>query len=673
MHMRLDESNEWIETDGLGGFATGTLTGVRTRRYHSILTSSTRPPTQRVALVKGFDAWIETPEGAWALTSHRYAPDVLYPDGAMRISAFACDPWPTWRYTLPSGLVVEHELVMRRGAPVVALSWRTLGDPSRLTLRVRPLLGATDYHALRREAASVRTEARFENDSLVAWRPDAALPEVRAATNAAYAHDPRWHRAFLYCEERARGFDHIEDLLSPGMFTWRLDNGEAVMILSAGDALETDCATSESVIRRFTTLRQRERARRAAFRSPLHKAADAYIVRRGAGKSIIAGYPWFADWGRDTFIAMRGLLLATGRLDDARDVLLGWSGAISGGMAPNRFPDAGETPEYNSVDASLWFIVVVREWMDAMTAAGREPLARDRGTLQESVRAILDAYTRGARHGIGADADGLLAAGEHGVQLTWTDARVGDHVVTPRIGKPVEVQALWINALAVGAGFDPSWRDALARARRSFTERFWNEEAQCLYDVIDRDHVRGAVDPSIRPNQIFAVGGLPLTVLDARRARAVVDVVDRTLRTPLGLRSLAPGAPGYTPRYEGGPDRRDGAYHQGTVWPWLMGPFIEAWLRTRTIDDDAALAGARMLLEPLRRHIDEGGIGHVCEIADAEPPRHPRGCPFQAWSVGELLRVGAMLERDAGGIHHAESPSMATADEALETYVVHTE
>jgi predicted glycogen debranching enzyme len=307
-------------------------------------------------------------------------------------------------------------------------------------------------------------------------------------------------------------------------------------------------------------------------------------------------------------------------------------------MLPNRFPDGAEAPEYNSVDASLWFIVAVQE----LLATGKRhglTMAQQRSLLL-AVEQILEGYWRGTRYGIHADVDGLLAAGTPGVQLTWMDAKVGDDVVTPRIGKPVEVQALWLNALAFGATQSPEWRARFALAAGSF-EKFWNDARGCLYDVVDADHVAGRTDGSLRPNQIFAVGGLPLQILNGSRARQVVDAVERSLLTPAGLRSLAPGEPGYTPRYEGGVWSRDHAYHQGTVWPWLMGGFVEAWIRTRGNTRAVKSEAHRRFIEPLHGELTRLGLGHLSEIADAESPFTPRGCPFQAWSIAELLRVSA--------------------------------
>jgi predicted glycogen debranching enzyme len=407
------------------------------------------------------------------------------------------------------------------------------------------------------------------------------------------------------------------------------------MVLSVPGTLVTDTAAATT----YTRLRRAERNRRGRFPTPLHRAGDAYVVRRGAGKTIIAGYPWFTDWGRDTFIALRGLCLATGRLSDARSILLEWAGLVSEGMLPNRFVDQGDAPEYNTVDASLWYVVAVHGYLRALEAEGRKPAVRDRARLGEAVLAILDGHVRGTRYGIHAADDGLLAAGEPGVQLTWMDAKVGDWVVTPRIGKPVEIQALWLNSLAIAEEFTGAYRPIRARGVAAFADRFWNEAEGSLHDVVDADHVAGRVDPAVRPNQILAVGGLPFPLVTGERARRIVDTVERRLWTPLGLRTLAPGSEGYRPRYEGDMRSRDGAYHQGTVWPWLLGPFVEAWVRVRGASPES-LAEARVrFLAPVFEHLSRAGVGHVSEIADADPPHTPRGCPFQAWSVGEVLRL----------------------------------
>jgi predicted glycogen debranching enzyme len=316
-------------------------------------------------------------------------------------------------------------------------------------------------------------------------------------------------------------------------------------------------------------------------------------------------------------------------------------------MLPNRFPDRGETPEFNAVDASLWYVIAVDAFLEAARATGVAVARRDETALAAAVEAIVAGHARGTRYRIHLDDDGLLAAGEPGVQLTWMDARVGDWVVTPRIGKPVEVEALWLNALAAANRFSPRWRDTLELGRRSFRRRFWDPERRRLHDVVDVDHRPGATDPTFRPNQIFAVGGLPLVLLDDAEARAVVDAVESRLWTPLGLRSLSPDDPAYRARYQGGVVERDGAYHQGTVWPWLAGPFVEAWVRVRGGGPAVRRQARERFLTPLLGHLDEAGLGHVSEIADGDPPHRPAGCPFQAWSLAELLRLDRMVLADS--------------------------
>ena len=619
-----DLAAEWLESDGLGGFASGTVGGFRTRRYHALLLTPQRPPAERVVLVNGFEAWVETAAGSFPLSTQHYAPDVTYPRGIDHLAAFAAEPWPRWTFRLPGGEAVVQECVVDPVDGSVVLAWRLEGAAAVARLAVRPLLSGRDYHALMRENASFAFDARSAAGN-VTWRPYGGLPAVAALSNGRYVHEPAWFRNFFYSEEAARGLDAVEDLASPGSFHFDLVAGEATLVLRAGDGIAVDAAALAARVRTV------EGARRAAL-SATDRAAEAYVVRRGAGHTVIAGFPWFTDWGRDTFIAMRGLVLARGRFELAASILDAWAGTVSEGMLPNRFPDHGEAPEFNAVDASLWFVIAVHEFLEAAV-----PDAALRECLLSAVRAILDGYAAGTRYGIGMEADGLIACGVPGVQLTWMDAKTGDHVVTPRIGKPVEVQALWINALRCAGG---SYAAVAERAQQSFDGRFWNADAQCLFDVIDADHVPGRVDASIRPNQIFAVGGLPFALLAGERAAAVVAKVEAELLTPMGLRSLSPADPAHRGHCTGSPTERDGAYHQGTVWPWLTGAFVDAWLRVN--GDTAARRKAirQRCLAPLLAHRDQAaGLGHVSEIADGDAPHTPRGCPFQAWSLGELIRA----------------------------------
>jgi predicted glycogen debranching enzyme len=603
-------------------------------------------------LVNAVEAWLDLGAGPRALSSHRYLPAVTHPDGAGRLVGFGHEPCPSWTYELEGGVQVVHELLVPRGAATAVLVWRLVGAPRQARLTLRPLLSARDVHALRRESAELALDSRVEG-SVVTWQPDAAFPAVHARSNGLFHPEPVWFRNFLYEEERARGYDHVEDLASPGFFEHDLLDGDAVLLLSAGPspaALSADAPAGELA----RDLRERELARRGAL-APLERSAEAYLVQRGEGRSIIAGYPWFADWGRDTFLSLRGLLLARGQALQAAEILLAWAEHVSRGMLPNRFPEEGAPggraePEYNSVDASLWFVVAVEE---TIAAARALPRAK-RALLEEAALAILEGYAGGTRFGIRADSDGLLAAGEPGLQLTWMDAKVGERVMTPRVGKPVEVQALWIQALAFGARHAKRWRALAEKAAASFEPRFWNEGTGYLNDVVDCDHVRGTADTSLRPNQVLAVGGLARTLVTPERARRIVEILERELWTPLGLRTLPTFDPRYHGRYAGGPLQRDEAYHQGTVWPWLLGPFVEAWVRVQGASASARTAARARFVMPLLAHLDRAGLGHVSEVADGDAPHTPGGCPFQAWSLGELLRLERVVLASAPAGEPAE-------------------
>lgn len=675
--------SEWLEADGLGGFASGTVSGRRTRRYHAWLLTATTPPTGRLVLVNGAEVQVVTPQGTFPLSTQLYAPYCVHPDGHRLIAEFTREPWPTWVYRLPDGTQITHDLFVPHGSAGIVLRWRMDAGASETKLIVRPLMSGRDYHCLHHSNPVFRSECERSIERLV-WQPYPGLPEVIALTNGSYEHRPMWFYNFRYEVEAERGLDCDEDLISPGEMRWDLGDTDAVCVwttngpqglkldegvtvrdwshqlvvaerkrrqkLASGAALSNVVATCEWNSSHGQTVANDHVAPETY--AALLRAADAYIVQRGSGKTIIAGYPWFTDWGRDTFIALRGLCLTTGRLADAERILVDWAGTVSEGMLPNRFPDYGSEPEFNSVDASLWFIIAVHDFLlqvDGLGAAKKsdaEPneyslSPEHRCRLLAAIDAILTGYATGTRFGIRSTPDGLLQAGVPGVQLTWMDAKVGDWVVTPRIGKPVEIQALWLNALHAGAELCESakWQHMLAAGTAEFREQFWNEASNCLFDVVDADHVVGRVDGSIRPNQLLAVGGLPIGLLDEERARRVVDIAESLLLTPLGLRTLNRTAPQYHAHFTGSIHARDAAYHQGTVWPWLLGPFVDAWLRVRGRTPIAKAEARKRFIAPLIAHLEEAGLGHVSEVADGDAPHTPRGCPFQAWSLGELLRV----------------------------------
>jgi len=638
---------EWLETDGLGGFASGTVEGRRSRRYHALLLTAAHPPTGRFVLVNGVEVQVTTPAGTYALSSQHYVPNVRHPNGDRYIKGFTTDPWPTWTFQFPDGTIIQQEFFVPHRRSAMVLSWKLINPAAGLTtLSLRPLISGRDYHALHLENAGFCFHHDGDSGRLV-WRPYVGVPGIIAMSNGHYSVEPLWFRQFLYAQEQERGLDCQEDLASPGVFRFEMNNAPATCVFTAEGASQLDPHLDEGVESLANRIRGTELTRRRQFSSPLHRAADQYFVRRDQGQSIIAGYPWFTDWGRDTFISMRGFCLASRQLDIAGQILTAWSRTVSAGMVPNRFPDTGDAPEYQAIDASLWFVLCVGEYLNALDQADRTPSEEERSLLFGAVQAILNGYDQGTRYQIGVDpADGLVRGGVEGVQLTWMDAKVGDWVVTPRIGKPVEIQALWVNALEVGKRFHPRWSQMQQLALENFQRKFWNPETGCLHDVVDANHVAGAVDSAIRPNQIFAVGGLPVSLVDATTATQVVRVVEETLWTPKGLRTLSPNSPDYHPGYQRGPAERDAAYHQGTVWPWLTGAWISAWLKVEGNSQSAQGMARRKFLDPMRQHLKQSGLGHISEIFDAEPTESkmgleqiPRGCPFQAWSLAEFLRI----------------------------------
>ncbi len=621
---------EWLEADGAGGFASGTAGLVRMRRYHALLLAQTA--AGRFVLANGLEAWVETASGRFPISAQCYAPDVVFPAGRDHLDGFEATPWPCWRFTGPDGTRVTWELLVVRATGETILRW-TADRPARLAVRL--LLSGRDYHALHHRNDAFDMTTRREGDALL-WRPYPGVPATTARGTFAWEDAPDWFLRFTYAAERERGLDDGEDLASPGVFHLELGAAPALLVLRAETAGGED---PEALL-------AAERDRRT--RPARDVAADAYLAAApgdaGSGRpTLLAGFPWFTDWGRDGFIALRGLLLARGRTREAAAILLAWAGHVSEGMLPNRFPDGGAAPEYNSADASLWFVVAAHE----LLAAGIPD--DEAAALHAACLAIVAGHAAGTRFGIRMDpSDGLLAAGAPGVALTWMDAIVDGVPVTPRVGKPVELQALWVNALEI-AGRMPGGGHLLAdaaRARDAVRTLFPDPATGGLLDVLDAGGVPGARDASLRPNQVLAAGGLPFPVLTPALRDGVVAAAGRALLTPLGLRTLDPADPAYHPRYRGGPSERDRAYHQGTVWPWLLGPFVAAWLDGRGRSAEARAEGRARFLPPLRAHLTEAGLGHVSEVADAEAPHRPGGCPFQAWSLGELIRIEAMLGAD---------------------------
>jgi predicted glycogen debranching enzyme len=610
---------EWLETNGLGGFASSTAIGLNTRRYHGLLTAALNPPGGRMVLLSKLEETVIIDGRRYDLSANQY-PGAVHPRGYELQESFRTDPFPTFAYRI-GNVEIEKRVFMVHGENTTVIEYEIRGGGAEL--EVRPLIAFRDYHSTTHKNDAINTLVHAE-PGIASVTPYSRLPPLCFAHNAEMLDcTGDWYFNFEYAVERERGLDFQEDLFNP--FVLRFRGSTATIIASTGLHSAT----------RASFLRDREIRRRASIieaapsQQPivqrLTAAADQFIVKRGELKTIIAGYHWFTDWGRDTMIALPGLTLATGRYEIARDILQAFAASVDEGMLPNRFTDGGEAPEYNTVDATLWFFEAIRAYTHY---TGDYEFVR--AHLYDTLKDIVRWHLRGTRYGIRVDSDGLLACGEDGVQLTWMDSKIGDWVVTPRTGKPVEIQALWYNALRILQHFaarfaDPDVeifvREFADLARTNFNVKFWNTDAGCLYDVINGDDR----DASIRPNQVFAAS-LHYPILTCDRMQSVLGVVERHLLTPAGLRSLSPTDPRYRPRYEGGVTERDSAYHQGTVWPWLMGPFITALVRVyRDRDRGAALIS--------------GLDCCIAEIADAEYPHTPRGCIAQAWSVAEVLRA----------------------------------
>ena len=643
------ESREWLCANGLGGFASGTVAGLPTRRYHGLLVAAVTPPVGRTVLVTGLEERVGYDGQVYELSTARWADGTVAPQGYRLIERFHLDgTTPVWHYACADTLI-EKRVWMEPGANTTYVRYRLLrpgaGGPVRIELRA--LVNYREFHLTTRgpgwEMAVEAVDHGLRVTAYAGARP-LSIQVPGAATEP--AHD--WYVGFRLSAEEARGLDALDDSLHAGTFVATLGPDQAlaaVLSVEARPDLDGEQAWARRRAHETEVLLAWRKVQPAAGPAPawierLVLAADQFVVRRPladdpAGLSVIAGYHWFGDWGRDTMIALPGLTLTAGRPEAARRILTTFARFVDGGMLPNVFPDAGERPEYNTVDAALWYVEAVRAYHEA---TGDASAVRE---LFPALEQIVRGYAAGTRYRIRVDpADGLVTAGEPGVQLTWMDARVGDRVVTPRIGKPVEINALWYNALVAMAGLGPAlgrpsaeWETMATRAAAGFA-RFWNGAAGYCYDVIDGPEGHEA---ALRPNQILAVS-LPASALPPERQRQVVDACARHLLIGCGLRSLAPGEPGYQPHYAGGPGERDGAYHQGTAWAWLLGPFALAYER---VHRDRATA--RALLEPMAQHLSEYGVGSIAEVFDAEPPFAPGGCIAQAWSVAETLRAWSLL------------------------------
>jgi predicted glycogen debranching enzyme len=646
---------EWLCTNGIGGFAAGTVSLLNTRRYHGLLFAALRPPVERVALVAKLDVTAHYGGATWQLATNEFADGTIAPQGFRHLESFRLEGLiPVWTWLL-ADTRLEQRIWMRHGENTTYVQFTRIGGSKELRLTIEPLCTYRDYHWQTRGARPFRVDAVPGGIEIHAH--EGARPYRVQSPGAEVRVEPQWYWNFKHREESARGLDDLEDLLRAASFDLELacgQSGAVILSAEAHDPMPAPAAIGAEYVRQREICALFSKCHSAALdvdASPVVRlalAGDQFLVERrdaqgrAVGKTVIAGYPWFSDWGRDTMIALPGLTLATGRGAIAASLLRTFAKFVSQGMLPNRFPDAGEAPEYNTVDASLWFFIAVHEYLRA--THDREFAAEIYPTLKD----MLGWHVRGTRFGIRVDpTDGLLRAGEQGVQLTWMDAKVGDWVVTARIGKPVEVNALWLNAvcilrdLAKDLGRTQESVDYAQQATgiaARFEEAFWFEAGGYLYDVIDGpegelDGGGRRRDASLRPNQVFALS-LPYPCLIGERARRVIDVCAEQLWTPMGLRSLAPRDPRYQGHYGGGPLERDGAYHQGTVWTWLLGPFVTAHYRVH-----ADRAAALEFLCGMTAHLREACIGQVSEIMDGDAPFDSRGCFAQAWGVAEILRA----------------------------------
>ena len=657
---------EWLVTNGIGGFASGTVAGMNTRRYHGLLLAALKPPLGRTLVLARLDEEVTLDGQVYGLTTNEWAGGTIRPRGHNLLQSFHLEGTiPVFSYAL-ADVLLQKRIWMVHGANTTYVTYHLTRGQRPIGLALTPIGGFRDYHSHHVGVGDRPTVQEVERGVQVAF--GAGDTPYWLWTNRGTFHlEPTWYWNFYYRLEAYRGLDTHEDLFSPGRFSAELAPGKSLtFVVSLHQEAETDGAAAYEAerMRQAALLERSGLQNQPAWVGQLVLAADQFIVDRAVprsgshaadaahGKSVIAGYHWFGDWGRDTMISLPGLTLATGRPEVAATILRTFARYVNRGMLPNRFPDAGEAPEYNTVDATLWYFNAVHQFDRHLAERendGKGPVEAASRRLVADLYPILVEiiawHQRGTRYGIQVDErDGLLRAGQPEVQLTWMDAKVDDWVVTPRQGKPVEINALWYNALRVMATFAQRlerpgdaarWTEMADQVATSFQDRFWYAEGEYLYDVIDGPD---GDDPALRPNQLLAVS-LPHSPLAPEQARSVVDACAATLLTSYGLRSLAPGHPAYAGHYGGDRRRRDGAYHQGTVWGWLIGPFVEAHYK---VYGDAEVA--RSFLRPFAHHLNDHGLGTISEIFDGDPPHTPRGCIAQAWSVAEVLRTWLMVK-----------------------------
>ncbi len=646
------ETREWLVANGIGGYAAGTIAGVLTRRYHGLLVAALQPPLGRTLLVTKLDETVYI-DRYYELATNRWLDGSVEPQGYRFIENFRLDrAIPVWTFALGDSLL-EKRIWMQPGVNTTYVRYHLQRGNTPVELSLKALVNYRDYHGNTQGQNWLMQTGRVPYGIYVQGFAE-AIPVYLLSNRGEFQLQHDWYQGFDLALERYRGLSDMDDHLCVASLTLELSPGESLLVAASTEpspSLDSEAALTirqtygQQLLKQAQTWSdQQNQASLTEELQQLVLAADQFIVDRPLedepeGKTVIAGYPWFGDWGRDTMISLPGLTLATGRPQIARTIIRTFARYLDQGMLPNLFPDAGEMPEYNTVDAILWYFEAIRAYY---AATGDDTLLSE---IWPELTAVIDWHQRGTRYNIHLDSDGLIYAGETGVQLTWMDAKVGDWVVTPRIGKPVEISALWYNALrcmelfAQVLGKPAQDYKTLAQHTLIGFQRFWQGSYCC--DVLDGPDGN---DAAMRPNQIFAIS-LPLAggeagsaLLNREQQRAVVELCGRELLTSHGLRSLSPTHPQYVGTYGGGPLQRDGAYHQGTTWGWLLGPYAQAHFR---VYRDAAQA--RALLKPLIQHLHGGCIGSLSEIFDGDAPMTPRGCFAQAWTVAEVLRVWQLL------------------------------
>ncbi len=649
-YLETAETREWLVTNGIGGYASGTVAGLLTRRYHGLLVAALDPPVGRTLLVSTLDETAHYNGKIYPLSTHRWRNGLVNPAGYRHIERFRLEGTvPVWSYAIADALL-EKRIWMQPGANTTYVQYHLHRGTQPLTLWLKVLVNYRNHHHHTQGWGwHMQVTAIPKGIKVQAYSEATPFYLLSQDAESTTAHD--WYYGFDLARERDRGLGDRDDHLHAATMMMTLTPGQSLTLVASTQsspnlvgevALQQRYAYERKLINIWKADHRTDFEGTPAWVQHLILAADQFIVsrstvKRPSGKTIIAGYPWFSDWGRDTMISLPGLTLATGRPEIARAILQTFADYIDQGMVPNRFPDAGEQPEYNTVDATLWYFEAIRAYY---RATHDDALLRE---LFPVLADIVDWHCRGTRYEIHLDpSDGLLYAGEPGVQLTWMDAKVEDWVATPRIGKPVEVNALWYNALRALAQFarviGKPYQEYEAMADRAAARfsRFWNETAGYCYDVLDGPN---GPDAALRPNQLLAVA-LTDSPLTPEQQRQVVEVCGRELLTSHGLRSLAPSDPQYQGHYGGPVQQRDAAYHQGTVWGWLLGPFVVAHLRVFQNP-----AQAREFLEPMAYHLTAHGIGSFSEIFDGDAPMTPHGCIAQAWTVAEVLRAWTVIQQ----------------------------